>query len=103
MLFDLATRKERFLFKGHTSRISSLVFSSDGKRMVTGSADGTVKMWDPNSGLALATFQAGAGKIFSVAISPDSQIIAVACQDRTVKLWRAATPAQVAQDLSKGL
>lgn len=100
-LFDLASRKELFLFQGHTSRIWSMVFSADGKRIATGSADETVKLWDPKTGLELATIHTEAGKIFAVAFSPDGQSLAIACQDRTIKLWRAAAAAQIKQDERK--
>ena len=32
--------------RGHTAEVSRVAFSPDGKRIVTGSADGTAKLWD---------------------------------------------------------
>jgi WD40 repeat protein len=45
-LWDLATGKELKQFKGHTGPILSLSISADGETMVSGSADGTMRMWE---------------------------------------------------------
>ncbi len=37
---------ESFFFRGHTGRIDSVNYSSDGKYIVTASCDGTAKIWD---------------------------------------------------------
>ncbi|WP_143874414.1 WD40 repeat domain-containing protein, partial [Nostoc linckia] len=34
------------IFQGHTDSISSVVFSSDGKNIVSGGRDKTIKLWD---------------------------------------------------------
>jgi WD40 repeat protein len=47
---------ELVLPAGHTSGILSLDFSPDGKHIVTGSADYTVKIWETVSGRLLHTF-----------------------------------------------
>ncbi|MEK7215843.1 MAG: WD40 repeat domain-containing protein [Chloroflexota bacterium] len=33
-------------FRGHTGLVNSLAFTPDGQRLVTGSRDRTVKIWD---------------------------------------------------------
>jgi WD40 repeat protein len=45
-LWDLFTGKEVAHFEGHTADVTSLAFSPDGSRLVSGLRDGTVLVWD---------------------------------------------------------
>ena len=62
----------------HQNTIVSLAFSPDGSRIVSGSWDGTAKVWDVLSGELLFTFAWGASQVNDVAWSPDGTTIAVA-------------------------
>src|SRR5438045_3824656 len=69
-------------------------YRSKGKRLVTGSLDGTVKVWDAMAGQELLTLK-GADSVDSVAFSPDGKRLATGSADGTVKLWEAATEKDV--------
>jgi RNA polymerase sigma factor (sigma-70 family) len=45
-LLDVATGKERHTFAGHQGGIETLTFSADGKKLVSGSSDATLLVWD---------------------------------------------------------
>ena len=45
-LWDLATGNEVKQFKGHTGPILCLAVSSDGRRLISGSADGSMRLWE---------------------------------------------------------
>ena len=68
---------------GHTA----LAFSSDGKKLLSGSDDTTINLWDLETGQVLKTFEGHTAVIRGVAFSPDGRRIASASWDRTVKLW----------------
>ena len=76
--------KNRLL--GHSSFVSSVAFSPDGKTIATGSLDKTVKLWNLE-GKELQTFKGHSAEVSSVAFSPDGKIIVTGSGDKTVKLW----------------
>src|ERR1043166_1243749 len=47
--------------KGHSSAVFALAFTPDGKFLITGSFDKTLKMWDPATGQELRTFGGAQG------------------------------------------
>ena len=75
--------------KGHTNRVGSVAFSPDGQRIVSGSFDQTVKIWDANTDKELQTLKGHTNSVTSVAFSPDGQRIVSGSEDKTVKIWDA--------------
>jgi hypothetical protein len=59
----------------HGGGVSSVAFSPDGQRIVTGGAGRTAKVWEAASGRELLTLAGHTGGIFSVVFSPDGQRI----------------------------
>lgn len=89
-VWDLTTFEELPPFEGHAADVLSVKFSSDGKRLVTGGQDGTVRLWDVETREPLLTLWASPGLTHCVAISPDGETLAAASEsDSTVRLWRA--------------
>ena len=70
---------------GHIQIITSVAFSPDGQRVLTGSVDGIVKLWDL-SGRVIQTFTGHLDGVNSVAFSPDGQKVLTGSLDGTVKL-----------------
>ena len=66
-----------------------------GERIVSGSDDKTIKIWDASTGAELMTLRGHSGKAWSVAFSPDGKRIVSGSSDRTVKLWDAANGKEV--------
>ena len=53
-MWNLETGEEALTLRGHTGPVSSLALSSDGKRLFSGSFDGTIKAWNLEVELAAA-------------------------------------------------
>jgi WD40 repeat protein len=72
---------------GHSNSVSSVAFSLDGTRIVSGSDDDTLRLWDAVSDAHLNTLKGHTDCVFSVAFSPDGTRVVSGSRDNTVRLW----------------
>jgi WD40 repeat protein len=79
-------------FKRHRDSVSSVAFSPDGTRIVSGSKDQTIRVWDARTGKTVAgPFKGHTHWVWSVAFSPDGMRIVSGSQDQTIRVWDART------------
>ena len=71
--------------------VYSVAYSPDGTKIVSGSRDKTVKIWNANTGLYLKTLKGHTESVNSVAYSPDGTKIISGSDDETIKIWDANT------------
>jgi WD40 repeat protein len=102
-LWRLCRADARFTFRGHTAVVGGVAFSPDGHSLASGSADGTVKLWDVASQHEIASLPVAGGDWIGgvptggpVAFSPDGRTLAVASANSAVVLWNIATRRQSA-------
>ena len=71
--------------------ITSVAFSSDGTRIVSGSHDKSVRVWDASTGVELKELKRHTDHINSVAFSSDGTRIVSGSDDKSVRVWDAST------------
>jgi WD40 repeat protein len=81
---------------GHEQRrpIVGLTFSPDGTRIASASWDTTVRVWDVESGSAVAVLDAHTDQAWGVSFHPDGKRVATSAADGTVRLWDLTTGTQ---------
>ncbi len=91
--FSPGTRR---VFTGHTSGVLSVDLSTDGTKVVSGSFDGTVRLWDSETGQLIGEPLTGhSGDVFNVEFSPDGRYIVSTDVSRVNLLWDVSTQQQV--------
>jgi TIR domain/WD domain, G-beta repeat len=81
-----ATRLQLVL-KGHSLRVQSAAFSTDGKWVVTASEDTSVRIWDAESGKEIAILKSHTFPLSSAAFSGDGRRVATASRDYAARIW----------------
>ena len=78
-----------------------VAFSPDGERIVSGSCDKTVRLWDADTGQPIGQPLTGhTDEVNSVAFSPDGTRIVSGSDDNTVRVWDADTGQPIGQPLT---
>ena len=70
--------------------VNNVAFSADGRRIVSGSSDKTVKVWNATTGKELVTLKGHNSSVWGVAFSPDGERIVSGSYDHTSKVWDIA-------------
>jgi WD40 repeat protein len=88
---EIDTKKTVRTFEGHTETISSLHVSQDGKKLLTASWDGAIRLWDVASGLTDKKLTAHVGAVHTAIFSHSEKNIFSAGADRGIKQWDVTT------------
>ncbi|RIK78462.1 MAG: hypothetical protein DCC68_15210 [Planctomycetota bacterium] len=90
-LFDVPTGKLQRVIEAHgyvgLDGWMPVAFAPQGQFLVTGAGEGTVKVWDPRTGLRLAILKGHTDHLWGLAVSPDGQWLATGGRDKSVRVW----------------
>jgi WD40 repeat protein len=86
-LFEMATGTRTVRLTGHPAVVQWVAFTPDGKTLVSGDVETTVKVWDVSTGQARLSLRTGT----HLALSPDGNTLAAFGDGRNLDLWDVAT------------
>ncbi|MCU0916793.1 MAG: protein kinase [Planctomycetes bacterium] len=73
--------------RGHSDRVACVAFFPDGSRLASGSYDGTIRIWVPNTGQCIARLSGNMVGVHSMAFSLDGNRLAVGTYQNDVLVW----------------
>ncbi|MGL5870870.1 MAG: WD40 repeat domain-containing protein [Xenococcaceae cyanobacterium] len=98
-LWEINTGEEIASLRGHSDRVRCLSLSLDGKFLVSGSVDRTIKLWNLATKELIRTFgdvsSGHLGAVLSVAINVNGKNLISGSADKTTKIWDVETGKEI--------
>ena len=90
-IYDANTYKELIVLVGHTDLVSTVAFSPNGKRLVSGSLDETMRLWNTSTGKLIRTREEHTAPVNSVAFSANGKRFwSASRENNTIRSWHVA-------------
>jgi len=87
---------------GHADSVWGVAVSQDGRTLVSGSADKTIKVWDLQTRQLRRTLTGHTDTVRAIALSQDGQILVSGGGEKTVRLWNITTGRPLGRLLGHG-
>ena len=86
-IWRLPENEQAFTLRGHEEAITKIIFSHDGRAMVSADKAGGVRLWNVEEGTLIKEFVNLGSPVHCIAFSPDDSLLAAGFYDRQVKIW----------------
>jgi len=95
-LWDVRSGQQLLVIAGHTAMVPTVLFSPDGRYLVSSSLDHSIRIWDSVTG-NLVRVLSQSENVVPLAFSPDGRVLASACgfhatqegcKDPSIALWK---------------
>jgi WD40 repeat protein/tRNA A-37 threonylcarbamoyl transferase component Bud32 len=87
---DAQARGFAVVLRGHTQTVDDVLFSPDGRYLLTTSDDATIRLWDMKHG-GSRILTGHTDEVWRLTFSPDGRTFATASKDRTTRIWNLET------------
>ena len=95
-LWDMGSGQSLAKLRGHGAFVQDVVFSPDGRTLLSGDSSKLIKLWDVAARKEIATLSGHNGGIRALDVSPDGKTLA-SCSGPSVRLWNLVTRREVAR------
>jgi WD40 repeat protein len=89
--FNRRDEKQSRVLAGHTKPVHCLTFTPDGSRLVSAGADGSIRFWDPVTGIAKERIDVGHHPVHALAVSSDGTRLVAAISGAGLRSWALPT------------
>ncbi|MDB9486116.1 WD40 repeat domain-containing protein [Dolichospermum circinale CS-537/01] len=76
---------------GHSHWVNAIAVTPDGKTVISGSSDKTIKIWDVVTGTEKFTLPGHSNSVSAIAVTPDGKTVISGSSDNTIKIWDVGT------------
>jgi WD40 repeat protein len=101
-VWDAKTGKLVANLKGHTNPVTCLAWTTDGKTLISGSHDCSIRTWNTTTWQQIALLTGHTDYVLGIAISPNGRILASASWDDTARLWNLENGQPISLPLEHG-
>ncbi len=84
-------RLETVVQRGHYESVKSVAFTPDGRYLLSGSRDKSIKLWELSTGRELRSYPGHESTINDLVLMPDGQHFISSSADKTAKMWNIAS------------
>jgi WD40 repeat protein len=89
--------KELYTLKGHEGGVACVAISADGKTLVSGGGDKTIKVWDLDSGKEKHTLAGHKAAVRCLTFISGTSLLASGADDGTIRLWETGAGKELGQ------
>lgn len=75
------------MLEGHEDLVLAIVLMKDGKNIISGSVDKTIRIWDLESGVCPKIIEALDWSVNTIVVAPDAKRIVSSSWDHTTRIW----------------
>jgi WD40 repeat protein/serine/threonine protein kinase len=101
-VWDVASGKVIQSAPRHAREVQAVVFTPDGRTLVTGSKDGTVRFWDAATGATFGGVIRHDGWVNALALTTDGRAVLTGSDDHTARLWSVPAGSPLTTPLRHG-
>ena len=102
-IYDASTYEELMIFEGHTGSVLAVAFSPNGKRLVSGGLDKTVRLWRADREKLIRTQERHTAPVNTVVFSPNGKRFwSASSEDNTIRSWHSRDGGRWSSKVSSG-